>query len=343
VSRGVRGVLAALAAGAGVAALLAGAVAWNALRSPYAGWSGDEVVVVLDSGLDAGSMLGELAEAGVLRHPRLARAWLAWRGEAGRLQAGEYRFEDPASALAVLERLLDGDVVLHLVTVPEGLTLEETAARLAAAGVAGADALRAAFQDPEPIRDLDAEAPDLEGYLFPETYNFSRGHAAGRIARAMVDQFRRAAGPELAARAAAVGLSTRGAVTLASLIEKETSIPGERPRVSRVFHNRLQRGMRLECDPTVLYALARAGRPAERLTREHLRFESPWNTYVTSGLPRGPIASPGRDSLRAALEPAEGDDLFFVAAPGGGHIFSRTLDGHRQAVAEWRLYTGSSR
>ena len=317
--------------------------AWVTLHTPHAGWEGDAAEVFLRPGIGAGSVLRELAGAGVLRHPRVARAWLSWRGGGDRLQAGEYRFEEPLSPIELLERLQSGDVVLHAITLPEGLTISETAERFAAAGFGDRERLLAAFGDPAPILDFDPEAADLEGYLFPETYHFPRGETAERIARAMVRQFREAVGARFAEDAAQVGLSAREAVVLASLIEKETGVADERPRISRVFHNRLLRGMRLECDPTVIYALRRSGREVGRLTYGDLRFASPWNTYHAAGLPPGPIASPGRASLLASLSPASGDELYFVAAPGGGHRFSKSLQEHRRAVAEWRRYVGSSR
>jgi UPF0755 protein len=127
------------------------------------------------------------------------------------------------------------------------------------------------------------------------------------------------------------------------MIERETSVPEERPRISAVFHNRLERGMKLECDPTVMYALHRAGRPVERLSRKDLRFESPWNTYVVRGLPQGPIGNPGWDSLVAAVQPLQTPELYFVASPDGGHAFSRSMAEHLEAVAEWRRYVRSSR
>jgi UPF0755 protein len=229
------------------------------------------------------------------------------------------------------------------VTLPEGLNLVEIARRLEAAGLGTFAELHAAFGDASAVADLDDEATDLEGYLYPETYHFPRGESASRIAEAMVRQFRDAVGEGFAEKAAEVGLTVREAVTLASMIEKETSVPGERARISGVFHNRLARGMRLECDPTVFYSLHRAGREVEQLTYEDLRFESPWNTYVIQGLPAGPIANPGGESLTASLEPLATDELYFVAAPEGGHRFSRDMASHLRAVAEWRRYARSSR
>ena len=336
----------AIAAGALVLVLglaLAAGWLWRELHRPYAGWDGGEVVVVLDPGLHAGQLLSRLATAGVLKRPRLARAWLSWNGGAERLRAGEYRFDAPVSTLEVLNKLEQGQVLLHPVTVPEGLTRRETALRLVEAGFGPLEELVAAFDDPALIRDLDPEAEDLEGYLFPDTYHFPRGAPARSIAETFVEHFRSVAGPEIVTEAETTGLGVRRMVTLASMIEKETSLSEERERISQVFHNRLERGMRLECDPTVIYALERAGRNVGRLTYADLRFDSPWNTYVIHGLPRGPIASPGRESLLASLRPSEGKALYFVASPDGGHHFSDSHAAHLQAVAVWRRYVRSSR
>jgi UPF0755 protein len=328
---------------AGTVLLVWSAWAYHVLHRPYAGWEGGEVEIVLAPGLDAGSMLARLAEAGVVRHPRLLRAWLAWRGRAGRLHAGEYRFDRPLSPLEVLGVLERGEVLLHPVTVPEGFNLAEVAARLAQSGFGTTEEFIEAFGNAGPIADLDPEAPDLEGYLFPDTYNFPRGERPARIAEAMVRRFREVIGGDYAAQAERLGLGLRSAVTLASLIEKETALAEERGRVSRVFHNRLRRGMKLECDPTVIYALQRMGRTVNRLSYEDLKLDSPWNTYVVQGLPPGPIANPGRESLRASVAPTEGDELYFVASPDGGHRFSNNLPDHLKAVAEWRRYVRSSK
>jgi UPF0755 protein len=316
---------------------------WRELHRPHAGWPGDRVDVVLEPGLGAGAMLDRLAARGVVARPGLLRAWLRVKGGSGDLRAGEYRFDRPASPLEVLGRLRAGDVLLYPVTVPEGLVYREVAARLAEAGFGPVDALLQAFGDPTPILDLVPDATDLEGYLFPDTYHFPRGIPATEVAGTMVRHFRNVIDDEFRRAAEEVGLAIGDAVVLASLIEKETGLADERPLVSRVFHNRLRKGMRLQCDPTVRYALMRAGRPVERLTYKDLEFDSPWNTYVVRGLPPSPIANPGRASLIAAVRPAEGDLLYFVAAPGGGHRFSKDLAAHQRAVAEWRRYSRSAR
>jgi UPF0755 protein len=335
----------ALAAAALALLLPAALFGWMALEMgrPYAAWEGERADVTLEPGMSAGAMLRELHEAGVVRHPGLVRRWLSLSGGSDSLQAGEYRFEEPISPQRVMERLRAGDVILYGVTVPEGLWLEEVARQIAEQGFATEESLLAAFRDPDPVRDLDPLAEDLEGYLFPDTYHFPRGADAGDVVEAMIARFVSVADEDYRARAEGVGLSLREAVTLASLIERETSVAAERERISRVFHNRLERGMRLQCDPTVIYALHRAGRPVKRLYSKHLEFESPWNTYRVHGLPVGPIANPGEASLLAAVEPAEGPELYFVAAPGGGHQFSNDLGEHLRAVAEWRDYVRSSR
>jgi UPF0755 protein len=313
------------------------------LHRPYAGWQGEFIDVELAAGLDAGSVLERLCDAGVIRNPGLPRLWLLWSGGSKELQAGEYRFSEPASPMAVLRRLHAGDVLLHAVTIPEGLVLDDVARRFEDAGIGSSEELLALFRDPAPVADFDPEAADLEGYLFPETYRFSRHTQPAEVVAAMIARFRDVAGLEYAAAAEAIGMTLREAVTLASLIEKETSLPEERTKISRVFHNRLQRGMRLQCDPTVLYALRREGLQVAKLTYDHLELDSPWNTYVVTGLPPGPISNAGAGSLAAAVKPAEGSELYFVAAPGGGHRFSKDLASHVKAVNEWRAYLRSSR
>jgi UPF0755 protein len=324
---------------------VAGGVAWAylALNQEHAAWDGASIDVVIPNGISASETISRLAEAGVIRDPRLLTRWLALSGGGGSIHAGEYRFEQPSSALAVLDRLERGDVLLHAVTIPEGLDLIEIAERIEQEGFGEKETLIAVFRDPAPIRGRDDKAPDLEGYLFPETYHFPRGASVETITRTMVERFWHETGEDFPTRATEAGLTLREAVTLASLIERETSLPEERGRISRVFHNRLERRMRLQCDPTVIYALRREGREVGRLTYRDLEFDSPWNTYVSYGLPPGPIASPGKASLDAAVAPDEGRELYFVAAPEGGHRFSATLDAHLQAVDVWRRYSRSSR
>jgi UPF0755 protein len=337
-----------LAAAAGlILILVAGAAAgWfvHELDRPHAGWSGARVDIVLAQGMSARAMIDRLGREGVLDRPWVARAYLFLRGGSDGLQAGEYRFDRPIGPRAVLARLRGGDVLLHEFTVPEGLDLDQVVEVVAAAGFADAPSLREASRAADLVADLDPGAEDLEGYLFPDTYRFSRGATAAAIVEEMVRQFRVSTGEGYPERAQAVGLTVRQALTLASLIEEETSVPDERRRISAVFHNRIRRSMLLQCDPTVLYALKRAGSPVEALYTKHLKFDSPYNTYRYPGLPPGPIANPGKASLDAAVDPVESRELYFVALPGRvGHAFSETLEQHNRAVARWRSYVRSSR
>lgn len=313
------------------------------LYEHHRGWDGDVVDVSLDPGMSAGAIFRRLEQAGVLANPAVLSAWLRLSGGSESLHAGEYRFDRAISPVELLERLQSGDVLLYQVTLPEGLDIQEIADRFVAAGFGPLDELLDAFNDPGPIADLDELAEDLGGYLYPDTYSFARGTTAQSIAARLVQQFRDVTGPQWVERVAATGLTVREAVSLASMIEKETSLASERRRISMVFHNRLEKRMRMQCDPTVMYAIRRSGRPVAVLTRKDLEFDSPWNTYRVYGLPPGPICSPGQASLEAAIDPLEGDDLYFVANLEGGHSFSATLEAHLKAVARWRRYGRSSK
>ncbi|MGD0782073.1 MAG: endolytic transglycosylase MltG, partial [Candidatus Aminicenantales bacterium] len=222
------------------------------------------------------------------------------------------------------------------VTVAEGLTSLETFPLFVAAGFGTEEEFHKASTDTSALGILDPLAADLEGYLYPETYRLPKGIPAAGILSKMVDQFRGVFAEPWRRRAAALGFSVRDAVILASLIEKETGRPEEKPLVSSVFHNRLRADMRLECDPTIIYALKKAGTYDGKLHGKDLRFESPYNTYLHAGLPPGPICNPGRASLAAALHPADTEFLYFVARHDGSHQFSRTLREHNRAVDEYR-------
>ncbi len=320
-------------------------VGWE-LNRPFAGWtagSGPSCVIDFPPGSSADGMIRTLADRGVVRHPSLLRVWLRFGGDPGGLQSGEYSFEGPSTPLEVLKKLETGQVLLHSVTLPEGLSDREIALRLSREGFGSEDRFLEAMKDCSILGDLDPAANDLEGYLFPDTYLFSRYEGEEKILAVMVDRFREAAGPAFRKKAEGLGLTLREAVTLASLIEKETSLPEERRKISSVFHNRLRKGMKLQCDPTVIYALRREGHPAGRLTYKDLEFDSPWNTYRYAGLPPGPICNPGEASLLAAVDPEEGRELYFVASPDGGHRFSTTLDEHTRAVRDYRAWIRSPR
>ena len=186
------------------------------------------------------------------------------------------------------------------------------------------------------IRDLDPGAADLEGYLFPETYALPRGTTAAAVVAQMVDAFKNALTPEIRSHATAAGLSIRQLVTLASLVEKETGTAAERPLVAAVYANRLKIGMGMQADPTVIYALQKAGTYTGNLRRDDLQFDSPYNTYRYPGLPPGPIAAPGKASLEAAAKPADVDYLYFVSKNDGSHVFASSLEGHNRNVQTWQ-------
>ncbi len=249
------------------------------------------------------------------------------------LKAGEYKFDQPASAMEVWRRLTSGDVYTRTLVVPEGLNMYDIAAAVEQAGLGPAsDFLIAAKNDLFLLRDIDPTAKSLEGYLFPDSYNFTRIDSAHDIAAAMVHRFRK--------QAQQIGLlgqpDIHRVVTMASIVEKETADPNERPLVAGVYYNRLARNMALSADPSVIYAALLAGRYRGTIYESDLQFDSPYNTYRYAGLPPGPIANPGVASLQAALHPAHTDFLYFVSDNNGHHRFARDLEEHGRNVAAYR-------
>lgn len=323
--------MAALALVAASAAVL---VHWASL--PVAPGSRATVRVVIPAGSSVEGIGEILHREGLVRHPLAFRALVEWLGVATRLRAGEYDLSPGMGLREIVRRLVRGEVVTYPFTVPEGATVEQIADILEREGLADRDRFlaeaRRAELAPFPPPDPSAVRYPLEGYLFPETYRVPRGTTESELIELMVRQFRKVWEEELAAEAAGRGLSVQEVVTLASIVEKETGVPGERPLVAGVFWNRLRRGMPLQADPTVLYAL---GKTAGLLLSE-LGADSPYNTYLYRGLPPGPICNPGREALRAAIAPADTDYLYFVATGDGTHHFSRTLSEHLQAVARYR-------
>lgn len=291
--------------------------------------------LVVPPGATAESIGRELASLGLVRHPALFRLFVHLRGAAGKLRAGEYSLEASLTLEQIVERLVRGEVVRHDVVFPEGKTIEEMAALLAAQRMDAAAFLKAA-RDPAPIRDLDPEAADLEGYLFPDTYDVPRGPGAtAALVSRMVQRFRGVRASELPLLAKNF-LTLRQVVTLASLVELETARAEERPRIAAVFLNRLRRGMPLQTDPTIIYALRKSGTYDGNIRKKDLEIDSPYNTYQRPGLPPGPIASPGREAIAAALRPAPVKDLYFVSRNDGTHQFSETLAQHEQAVTRYQ-------
>jgi peptidoglycan lytic transglycosylase G len=293
-----------------------------------------EVVVEVVDGASLTMVARQLSEIGVITHPAyfvlLGRVMGAQRA----IQAGEYALQTTMRPTAVLHKLTSGAVVTTAVTIPEGFTMREIAAQLEAQGLMSAQDFLAAAADPAIRAEAGIEAPSLEGYLFPSTYYVARRTKPAELVRRMVHQFEDSTRSLDWSLAGGRHLSRHKIVTLASIVEKETSRDDERPMVASVFYNRLKRRMPLQSDPTVIYALNDFD---GNLRRSDLSVDSPYNTYRVAGLPPGPIANPGLDSLEAALHPASTAYLYFVSKNDGSHFFSSTLSEHQKAVAKYQV------
>jgi UPF0755 protein len=329
------GLIAAVALAAGGAALFG----WYAgrVQRPFKGFNEPERFVTISPGMGVSAIGRRLLEAGVVSDRVTYRLAVRLRGAERSLKAGEYRFAEARSALDVVDRIARGDVYLVPITFPEGLTVAAMAGVFAERGLGSAESFRAAARDAALVRAFDPAAADLEGYLFPDTYRLPRQATAEDLVERMVARFVEVFGPQQRERAKAAGWSVRQVVTLASLVEKETARDEERPIVAAVYINRLRRKMGMQADPTVIYALERAGRYTGNLTRADLRFDSPYNTYRYAGLPPGPIAAPGRASLEAVLAPAEVPYLYFVSRNDGSHVFATTLAEHNRNVRAFQV------
>jgi UPF0755 protein len=310
--------------------LAAGGFALYRLEQPYQGFHG-ETFVEFPRGTGTSGMADALAKAGVVRSRwdfLLARI----AGRTRVLQAGEYRFERAASPMEVMRRIARGDIFYYELIVPEGRNLFEIGAAAEQLGLFPAAKFLEAARDPAPIRDLDPEALTLEGYLFPDTYKLGRHTTPERLCRLMTGKFRDAW------RSLDTTAGVHRTVTLASMVEKEGKLAEERPRIAAVFENRLRIGMKLDCDPTTIYAALLQQHYRGVIHRSDLDSNHPYNTYRHGGLPPGPIANPGLASMRAVLEPSNSDSLYFVArADGsGGHEFSSNMAAHESAVERYR-------
>lgn len=335
-----RAALAVLAIAA-IVAIAAAALAWHRIsvfrETPYG--SLDEKVVVIPAGAPARAVVRALAEAGALSDERLAWPYVRWVKRAKQpFRAGEYAFSGPLLPDEVLDRVIRGEVKLHRFTVPEGLRADEIAAIVARSGLADETEFLATARDPSLARALGLPFRSLEGFLFPDTYAFARGVAARAIAEAMVARFKDEYAKADALRAPGVAFTMGEAAVFASIVEKETGRPEERPRIACVFRNRLRLGMRLQTDPTVMYAtMLRTGQWSKNITKTDLLAPHPYNTYTSAGLPPGPISNAGGAALRAALAPAECSDLYFVSRNDGSHVFCPDLRCHNAAVQQWQV------
>lgn len=313
--------------------LLVGLAAALLLAGGGCGDGGDPappVEVEVPEGAGTMQVARRLEDAGLIGWPRLFTAYVKLRGADGQLKAGRYRFPGDVGWGRLVSAIERGEVVTVAVTVPEGFTLRTIAPLLETVTSVPADSIRSLARDSAFVASLKVPGPTLEGYLFPETYRFAEGVAPRVALRAMVRRYRAFWTPERRARADSLGLSEREAVTLASIVEAEARVADERPVIAGVYFNRLERGMRLQADPTVQYALEE---PKPRLFYRDIDrvADDPYNTYTHAGLPPGPIGSPGAASLRAVLHPADVPYLYFVARPDGSHVFSRTQQEHVRA------------
>jgi UPF0755 protein len=310
-------------------AIAAAGYGYRLLARPYMGFEGERMLEI-KRGTSTRALAKQLKEAGVIAEEWQFLAARAMQPGAV-LQAGEYQFLDAASVWDVYDRIQRGDVYTFEFTVPEGSNIWDIARLLEQQRIMEEKSFLAAASDPTFVKDIAPEAESLEGYLFPSTYRLSRKTTPRELCKMMVDQFKRqwkTLGGERA---------PHDVVTLASLVEEETSVPAERTTVAGVFANRLKKGMALGCDPTIMYASHLNGTFHGKIYKADLQRDHPYNTYLNPGLPPGPISSPGAESMKAAMRPAATNAIYFVARPDrAGHIFSATLAQHTRAVQVYR-------
>ncbi len=314
-------VLAALAAGGGWAL-------WRGMHEPYRGFTDPEVFVDFPQGARTADIAASLAGAGVVSDALTFRLAVRFAKADRTLKAGEYRFIEAATQEEIISRLIRGDTFTRALTFPEGLTIREMSGIFEKSGMGAADDFVHAANTASLVSDIDPDAGNLEGYLFPSTYSLPRRAGADGVIRAMVKEFRKALG----SAPLPAGMTPRELVTLASIVEKETAQPAERATVAGVYTNRLRIHMALQCDPTVIYAMMLREKWDGNIRKADLSLDSPYNTYRYPGLPPGPIASPGKASLEAARHPASVPYLYFVSRNDGTHVFSTTLAEHNKNV-----------
>jgi UPF0755 protein len=310
-------------------AIAGGGYFWHLLNKPYQGFQ-EAKILDFPHGTSTAEMADLLQGAGVIRSGQLFQIG-RYLSPGASLQAGEYKFDKPASTLDVLRKIARGDTFYYELVVPEGNSIFDIAESIKELKVFPPEKFLAVARDPKLIRDFDPQAPSLEGYLFPDTYRVNRQTTAESLCRTMTRRFRDMW------RRLDTQADVHEIVTLASMVEREAHIPADRPLIASVFRNRLSLGMKLDCDPTTVYAALLDGRYRGTIHRSDLESENRFNTYTHAGMPPGPIANPGIGSIKAALHPASTDYLFFVAkADGsGGHTFSSSLAQHSAAVAHY--------
>lgn len=302
------------------------------LKSP-ADRSDTQVVVEIPRGASFTAAVSILSDAGLIKHKTLFYSLAKLKNAQTRIRAGEYELSTSMSPAHILEKMIRGEVVDYPVVVPEGFDVQTIASRLAEEKLINVDAFLKLTRDRAFLSSVGIDAASAEGYLFPDTYTFTKKMNEKETIRIMVNRFREKVTPAMLRKAREKGFSEQQFITLASLVEKEAKLKSERPLISAVFHNRLAKGMKLQCDPTAVYDLKGF---EGTIKRSHLRRRSPYNTYKIHGLPPGPIASPGKESLMAALNPAPVDYIYFVAKNDGSHHFSSDLRSHNQAVSRYQ-------
>lgn len=320
-------------------AALGASAGWleSQLSRPYWRNNPGQVFVDIPRGTSRVGIAEILAKDRIIRNQLAFTLYSEWHHRT-KLQAGEYLFDHPVDSRDVFWKIAHGEIFVRTITVPEGWTMYDIANEMQRQGVCTREDFLEAARDTSLVSDLAPHAQNLEGFLFPSTYEFTRHTNCEQVVKRMTQDFRAvwetidSPGPSQSAGE----LTTLQVVSLASLVERETPNPSERPVVAGVFYNRLRLGDPLQCDPTVQYALEMAGNPRRDVRPADLRVDSPYNTYEHRGLPPGPIGNPGEASLRAALDPAKTDFLYFVANNQGGHFFSSTLAGHNSNVAKLR-------
>lgn len=319
---------------AGLVFLAMGLALWGALLFTGGGSGDEERVVLLPRGSSLTKVSEILAKEGVVSSAGLFKLALRTTPMMGKVRAGEFNFKTNMSHWEALKIIYFGSPIVHQVTVPEGWAVRQIAQVLAAQKLVDEQKFIQMALNPDAPKKFGITSPSLEGFLFPDTYDFSRVDGEERILERMVGEFMEHYQKEFKHEAEARGWSINQLVTLASIIEKETGVHSEREMVSSVFHNRLKKKMRLQSDPTTIYGISNFN---GNITKKDLHTYSPYNTYVINGLPPGPIASPGAASLHAALNPATSNYLFFVANNKGGHTFSETYAEHTRHVNNFQV------
>lgn len=312
---------------------------YNLAITPYRNYSEERLLITITPGTSLNSIARTLQSRGVVPYGWLLRGIFKLKSTEGQSKAGDYVFDRPLTPMQVYDKLMKGETLFTVITVPEGSSVFDVQRILQEKEVGSVPDFALALQNPEVLSQLHAiepAAPGVEGFLFPETYFLAKKDTPQKALLVMLREFSRRYSEADRRRASELGMSTLQVVTLASLVEKETGQNAERPLIAGVFHNRLKLRMLLQCDPTVIYALQLKGAYRGFLTRVDLTYPSPYNTYVSAGLPPGPICNPGAAAIQAVLNPETTDKLYFVSRNDGTHYFSATLAEHNRAVQKYR-------